>query len=117
MKKPKAPRLVTVAITTTITVIFWIFFTLYQVLTTKPPSSVAPELLAPIDPTLDTNSLSELKNRVYFEEGSFIPLKTVTNADQFITEAPEEPEEETTVENPPEGSESDGETIAPIENQ
>jgi len=77
MKKPKAPRLVTIAITTTITVIFWIFFTLYQVLTTKPSPSVEPNLLEPIDPTLNTAVLDKISEREYFEEGSFIPVEVL----------------------------------------
>jgi len=75
MKKPKAPRLVTIAITTTITVIFWIFFTLYQVLTAKPAPSVEPKLLEPIDPKLNTSVLDKIDNRDFFEEGYAPPLK------------------------------------------
>lgn len=76
MKKPKAPKLVTVAITTTITIIFWIFFTLYQVLTTKPSPSVDPNLLKPIDANLNSESLEKVKDRIFHEEGSFVPLPT-----------------------------------------
>lgn len=68
MKKPPAPRLVTVAIFTTITVIFWIFFSVYTVLTQTPDIKVPPELLEPIDPTLDVESLEELSERVHYEE-------------------------------------------------
>lgn len=69
MKKPRAPKLVTVAITTTITIVFWVFFTLYQILTKSPPPSVDPKLLEPISPTLETEVLGTLTKRVYFEEG------------------------------------------------
>jgi hypothetical protein len=68
MKKPPAPKLVTVAIFTTITVIFWIFFSVYTVLTQTPDIKVPPELLVPIDPTLDIEALEELSQRVHFEE-------------------------------------------------
>jgi hypothetical protein len=77
MKKPRAPRLVTTAITTTITIIFWIFFTLYQVFITKPAPSVEPELLEPINPTLNTDILDKIGNRDFFEEGSFTPLNLI----------------------------------------
>ena len=73
MRKPKPPKLVTIAITTTITIIFWIFLTLYRVLTTKPAPSVDPALLEPIDSSLDTVSLENMKGRIFFEEGSFVP--------------------------------------------
>jgi len=93
MKKPKAPKLVTIAITTTITVIFWIFFTLYQVLTTKPSPSVEPELLEPIDPTLNIDILDKINDKGFFEEGSFTPIQLiiVPNQEEVIPEiTPEE---------------------------
>lgn len=72
MKKPPAPRLVTVAIFTTITVIFWIFFSVYTVLTQTPDINVPPELLEPIDPTLDMESLQDISERVHFEESDVV---------------------------------------------
>lgn len=69
MKKPKAPRLVTVAIFTTITIIFWVFFSLYSVLTSKPEVNVDPKLLEPINPTFDTKALNALDGRIFIEEG------------------------------------------------
>lgn len=100
MRKPKPPKLVTIAITTTITIIFWIFLTLYRVLTTKPAPSVDPALLEPIDATLDVTSLEKLKNLVFYEEGSFTPPPVNTSAlvtptvSPSPTQTPELPEEE-----------------------
>jgi hypothetical protein len=68
MKRPPTPRLVTVAIFTTITVIFWIFFSVYTVLTQTPDIKVPPELLEPIDPTLDIEALEDISGRIHFEE-------------------------------------------------
>lgn len=72
MKNPNPPKLVTVAVTTTITIVFWIFFTLYQVLTKEPEPSVDEKLLEPIVPELDNSTLQTLNNRVFFDEGSFV---------------------------------------------
>lgn len=69
MIKPKTPRLVTVAIFTTITVIFWVFTSLYNIITSTPPADVDPELLKPINPTLDQEALNRLEGRVYFKKG------------------------------------------------
>ncbi len=71
MKKPNPPKLVTVSVTTTITIVFWIFFTLYQVLTTDAEPSVDPKLMEPIVPELDSSALQKINDRVFFEEGSF----------------------------------------------
>jgi hypothetical protein len=69
MKKLKAPRLVTVAVFTTITVIFWVFMGLYNLITSTPPASVDPELLKPINPVLDQEALNRIEGRVYFKPG------------------------------------------------
>ena len=68
MKEPKAPRLVTIAIFTTITIIFWVFFSLYRILTATPNLDIPPELLEPINPSLDKNALNSIESRVFFEE-------------------------------------------------
>ncbi len=77
MMKPKAPRLVTVAILTTITIIFWVFFDVYRILTAPSKIDIDPKLLEPFDPSLDLDSLDKLENRLFFEEGetSEFPLE------------------------------------------
>ncbi|OGM18375.1 hypothetical protein A2686_04440 [Candidatus Woesebacteria bacterium RIFCSPHIGHO2_01_FULL_38_10] len=72
MKKPKAPRLVTVSVLTTITIIFWVFYGLYELLTSEPSLNIPPEILSPISPTLDINSLDKLQQRIFFEQGQTI---------------------------------------------
>lgn len=69
MKKPKAPRLVTMAIITTMTIIFWIFFTVYRIFTSTPPAHVPEELMAPITPALKIEVLENIENRLFIEEG------------------------------------------------
>ena len=78
MKEPKAPRLVTIAIITTTTIIFWVFFDLYRVFTTTPPVNVPAELMVPITPTLDIHSLENIENRIYLSEEE-IPEILVSN--------------------------------------
>lgn len=68
MKKPKAPRLVIVAIFTTITIVFWVFYSLYSVLVKTKNVELDPKLLAPITPSLDKTSLDKLEGRIFFEE-------------------------------------------------
>ena len=77
MKKLKTPHLVTVTIFTTITVVFWIFYSVYLVLTTKPSTDVPAIILEPIDPSLDTASLEQIEKRIFFEEGE-VPIQILT---------------------------------------
>lgn len=74
MYKPKPPKLVTIAILTTITIIMWVFFGLYQVLTKKPNIDVPDSLLIEVNPTLDTTTLNTIQSRLFFEEGQAEPI-------------------------------------------
>lgn len=67
MNKQKPPRILTLAILTVVTVVAWIGFDVYRALTTKPAPPVPPEILAPIDPQLNTLILNDIINRVYVE--------------------------------------------------
>jgi hypothetical protein len=67
MKKLKAPKLVTVSIYTTIAIVFWVFFSLYNVLISKPKVEIDDKLLDPINPTLDTETLNSLPSKTFFE--------------------------------------------------
>ncbi len=68
MKKAKTPRLVTISVTTTITIIFWVFFGLYTILVTPTKIDIEQKLLEPLNPILDTDVLQSLKDRVFFEQ-------------------------------------------------
>ncbi len=68
-KKPKPPSIVTLAVMTTITVVFWVFFSVYRVYMTKVPTNVSPEILKPISATLDPAALAQISQKVYFERG------------------------------------------------
>ena len=107
MKPPKAPRLVTIAIFTTITIVFWIFISVYNILTQSAQESVNPELLEPIDPTLDINSLREIEGRIFYAEGDVTtPLVVVQDTSPTPT-----PEQEIEEEVPEETATNSAETV------
>jgi hypothetical protein len=76
MKKLKTPSLVTLAILTTITVIFWVLFNVYRVFTSKPSTSIPSEILEPITPSLDAETIGKIQKGVYLQEGQ-IPESTI----------------------------------------
>ncbi len=57
---------------TTTTIILWIFFEVYRVLTTNPQIDISSEILKPISPELDTKVLAQIEQRVYFERGETV---------------------------------------------
>lgn len=112
MAKQKTPSLVTIAILTLITVLFWIGFNIYRSLTVEPPEKVPAEILEPISPTLDVEALGKLSARVYFEEYQLPEtiVSAATPSSSLTTEeAPEATESAATEEETEEATES-GET-------
>ena len=80
MKKIRPPKLVTVSVFTTVTIIFWIFFGVYTVLTTDAEVDVDQELLKSINPNLDTQVLDELPEKKFYDS-SFNQTLTITRQD------------------------------------
>lgn len=80
MKNLKIPAFVTVLILTTITLVFWVFFGVYRVFTKTPAPNIPAGIMEPLNPNLDKDTLNQLQNRTYFEEGSvpIIPILTPT---------------------------------------
>jgi len=77
MKEQKAPHLVTISIITTTTIIFWIFFEVYRIFTGPADINVPDEIMAPITPALDINSLENIERRVFFEEDEIPEFITI----------------------------------------
>lgn len=71
--KKTTPFLVKFAIMTLLTALVWVGFDVYRAFTQKPPPAVSPEILAPVDPTLDSATLDKLVNRVYFDKTQATP--------------------------------------------
>lgn len=93
MKNPKAPNVVIVAALTLVTVILWIIFGVLRVVTTPQPVNVPPEVLEPLDPTLNTEILSDLKSKTFLSEeeiGSFVltPITPPPEVEEVIEETP-----------------------------
>lgn len=97
MKNLKVPAFVTVLILTTITLVFWVFFGVYRVFTKASSPNIPANIMEPLNPNLDKNTLDLLQGRTYFEEGSvpIIPIltptpETIISPQVTITPTPEE---------------------------
>lgn len=92
MKKEKIPSIVSIAILTLITSVFWIFFSVYRIFTSKTFTKIPQEILLPFSPELDLETISKIENRVFIEENQ-IPETSVPNINQVpnleIKELPE----------------------------
>ena len=87
--KKKTPPLLRLAIITTITVMLWIVFEVYRSFTTKPPLSVPPEILSPLNPSLDAQSLIELQRRIQLEEGQLGQTILLDTNQELVVDEPE----------------------------
>lgn len=89
-KKLKTPTLVTTAILTMITVVFWIAFEVYRTITTKPAPTVPQEVIAPLNPTLDEGTLNKLQLRINLDENQVgnLAVADLSSATPLPTETP-----------------------------
>ncbi len=101
MKKQKKPSLVILGVLTLITVLFWIGFSAYRSLTSEAPVKVPSEILEPISPTLDIETLSKVGGKLFFLEQELAEIILISppspspTASPEPTQLPEEQEEAT----------------------
>jgi hypothetical protein len=74
--KRRLPIQVILAIMTTATIVVWVGFGVYQVLTSKPDPNVPEAILEPIKPELETETLAEIDQRLYFKKGETVAFST-----------------------------------------
>lgn len=67
MKKTRQPSLVTISIITTITIVSWVLFSVYEAIVNTQPNPISEEILLPIDPQLDISTLKNIEKRTYFD--------------------------------------------------
>jgi len=80
MEKPqKVPKLVTIAVLTVTTTVFWIGFGIYRVFTTKESEPLPSEVTLPLSPTLDQTVLSGLQARLLLTEAEIGETILTTN--------------------------------------
>ena len=89
MRKRKPPNLVIIAILTTITVVFWVFFSIYRVFTDEPSYDVPAEILEPVSPTLDTSLIDKIESRIFFREGEVVTQIQIASPTATPTATPE----------------------------
>lgn len=70
----KQPKFVTLTVLTTVTIVSWVFYSLYGVLVKAPEITAPRELMVPFEVTLDNETLSRLESRIYFTENQTRPL-------------------------------------------
>jgi hypothetical protein len=77
-KQNSVPNIVYLAILTAITVIFWIFFSVYRVFSNEPTPSVDTSIMEPLSPVFSLETMDQIGQRVYFKEGE-IPQTIITS--------------------------------------
>ncbi len=82
-KRKKLPSLVTIAVLTMITVVFWTGLEIYRALASRPVQDVPSQILAPINPNLDSRVLNRLQNRIDIADSE---VKTVIHEVSEVNE-------------------------------
>lgn len=77
-KRKSLPRLVKLGIMTAFTTFVWIGFEVYRTFTSQPPPVVPDEVIAPLDPSLDTTTLNSIQGRVFFEDSQINEIQLST---------------------------------------
>ncbi len=67
-EKTNLPVPVTILVLTLITAVFWIVFEVIRTFIKEPAPSVPKEVLLPLNPTLDTDLLTNLQQRLYLSD-------------------------------------------------
>lgn len=75
--KNKHSSIVNLSILALVTTFFWLIFNVYRLITKQPPEPVPVEIISPINPNLDTNTLNELKTRYFIDEAN-LPENTLS---------------------------------------
>jgi len=90
MKNKKLPNIVTMLILTTITLLFWIGFSVYRTLSKSPTAKVPEEVIKPLTPTLNTTILSELDAKLFFSQTDVGNIISPTIPDEIVEELVEQ---------------------------
>ena len=109
MKNIKAPRLVIIASLTLATVVIWIVFGIIRIVTAPDEVNVPQELMEPLNPTLDTEILSNLESRTHLSEQDLgaIVIQPVPTPEPIV------PEEESLTSPLPESTAEESATPTP----
>lgn len=73
--KKNIPISIHTLLLTTITIISWVFFSIYWAIKKPLPIVIPPEITSPINPDVDLEFADQIKEEIYFEEGSFEETK------------------------------------------
>ena len=109
MKDIKAPNLVIIGVLTIVTIAFWIIYGIYQLISKPQPVSVESQIIEPLSPTLNRDSLSTLEQRIFFSEdeiGETIISFSSPSPSPFPSPSPSSEEESTATESATENQES-----------
>ena len=90
MKVKKLPNIVVIGIFTLVTALIWGASDLFRSLSKKPETKVSDEVLEPIDPTLDQETLGKIQNTLFFDAGQIPNLPSPSPSPEAASPSPTE---------------------------
>lgn len=85
--KTKLPSLITILVLTVLTSIVWISLGVYRALTAEPSPSVPEEVSQPLTPTLDINTINDIKSKQFIDP-NLIPTTVITISTPLPSQTP-----------------------------
>lgn len=65
MEKTKLPNKIVLIILTSVTILLWVAVSVYTAISKKTPAVVSKEILLPLNPKLDIETLNQMEERIY----------------------------------------------------
>ncbi|EKD57424.1 MAG: hypothetical protein ACD_57C00307G0002, partial [uncultured bacterium] len=74
MKKNSLPKPITILILTLLTALVWVGLNIYRSIAIKPAAPVSEDILKPLNPTLDTETIQKIEAAIFIQDSEVPPI-------------------------------------------
>jgi len=74
MKKNSLPKPITILILTLLTALVWVGLNIYRSIAIKPAAPVSEDILKPLNPTLDTETIQKIEAAIFIQDSEIPPI-------------------------------------------
>jgi len=74
MKKNSLPKPITILILTLLTALVWVGLNIYRSIAIKPAAPVSEDILKPLNPTLDMETIQKIEAAIFIQDSEVPPI-------------------------------------------